>query len=224
MAKFCGVCGNALGESDKVCGTCGTPVPGMERTNPVNPHVAGVKKDPVTISPEDVAKIKKLAKRVIALVVLVAVIAVSGIVAFNNTGSRGLVKKVMTAYKNYEINDLIEMSSDVYYYSYYEDYLDDYYKSVVGRTIDSIEDKVGHHPKISYKIEEIYDMTQRKSSELLDSLSEDYKDFDVDTIKKIKVAVLEIQAKGKGKKDPFRKRIELVMTQEGKDWKLLYIK
>ena len=56
---------------------------------------------------------------------------------------------------------------------------------------------------------------------MLDSIEYTYPDFDVDTIRKISVASLNVTVK-QGKKYITR-NVNITMSKEGKDWKLLYI-
>ena len=211
MARFCGNCGAQLDDDARVCGQCGTPIDGESG------RIPGLK-------PIDPEKKKKLAKRIKTAVVLlvVAVVAIVGVrVALSYTGTNGLVRKVMTAYEKYDIDALVALSSDMYYYSDYENYVDEYFEYAVGNNIDSFESSVGHSYKMTYEIEEIYDLSQRKQDEMLKSIEYMYPDFDVDLISKISVASVKITAK-QGSKS-VSKTVIITMAKEGNNWKLLYI-
>lgn len=211
MARFCGNCGAQLDDDARVCGQCGTPIDGGHGKIP------GLK----IADPE---KKKKLVKRIKAAVVLlvVAVVAIIGVrVALSFTGTNGFVRKVMTAYEKYDIDALVALSSDMYYYSDYENYVDEYFEYAVGNNIDSFESSVGHSYKMTYEVEEVYDLSQRKQDEMLKNIEYMYPDFDVDLISKISVASVKITAK-QGSKS-VSKTVKITMAKEGNSWKLLYI-
>jgi len=106
MATFCGNCGAELDSTMKVCGKCGTPVNGA-KTN-----IKGIKKT----DPEKKKKFKRKVKLILFLFILVVVGVIALKVSFIFTGTRGLTRKVMAAYEAYDIDTLILLSSDVYYY------------------------------------------------------------------------------------------------------------
>lgn len=209
MAKFCGNCGAELDDNAKVCGQCGTPVDG-------NTKAPAVK----IIDPEKKKKAKKAAKLIIALVALVAVAAIAINVVSNFTGYNGLLRKVMTAYKGYDIDTLISLSSDVYYYGE-DDYAENYFEYHVGEVLDSFESSVGHSYQLSYDVNETYTMSERKMKETLEEIEYTYSDFDVSTIEKIVVSDLTVTAK-QGSKSVNRD-LNIIMSKENGTWKLLYI-
>lgn len=208
MARFCGNCGAQLDDDAKVCGQCGTPIDG---------NALGLK----IVDPEKKKKMMKKVKGVIALaiVVVIAVVVVKIISGF--TGTNGLVRKIMVAYEKYDIDTIVSLSSDMYYYNDYEDYVDEYFEYAVGSNIDSFESSVGHSYKMSYEVDEIYDLSQRKQDEMLKSIEYVYPDFDVDIISKIAVADVTVTAK-QGSKSVSR-TVKITMSKEGNTWKLLYL-
>ncbi len=208
MARFCGNCGAQLDDDAKVCGQCGTPIDG---------NALGLK----IVDPEKKKKMMKKVKGVIALaiVVVIAVVVVKIISGF--TGTNGLVRKIMVAYEKYDIDTIVSLSSDMYYYNDYEDYVDEYFEYAVGSNIDSFESSVGHSYKMSYEVDEIYDLSQRKQDEMLKSIEYAYPDFDVDIISKIAVADVTVTAK-QGSKSVSR-TVKITMSKEGNTWKLLYL-
>lgn len=209
MARFCGNCGAQLDDDAKVCGQCGTPIDGNSG------KVPGLK----VVDPEK--KMMKKVKGVIALaiVMVIAVVVIKIISGF--TGTNGLVRKIMAAYEKYDIDTIVSFSSDMYYYNDYEDYVDEYFEYAVGSNIDSFESSVGHSYKMSYEVEEIYDLSQRKQDEMLKNIEYAYPDFDVDIISKIAVANVKVTAK-QGSKS-VSKTVNITMSKEGNTWKLLYI-
>ena len=156
MARFCGNCGAQIDENAKVCGQCGTPVEDSTKMPPVK-----------VVDSEKKKKNKKIFKAMIALA-LVAVVAVTAInVVSKFTGYNGLLRKVMTAYEGYDIDTLVSLSSDIYYYGE-EDYVESYFENSVGSALDSFETSVGHSYQFSYEVNETYTMSERKTKEVLD--------------------------------------------------------
>lgn len=210
MAKFCGNCGTQLEDNAKICGKCGTPLDGASA------NIPGLK----VTDPEKQKKMKKTVKSVIIL----AVLAVVAVIAFNivsqYTGYNGLLRKVMTAYEKYDIDTLISVSSDMYFYGE-EDWVEYYFENNVGNDLDSFESSVGHSYKLSYEVNEIYTLPERKLDEMLSEIEYTYADFDVDTIEKIVVADLTVTAK-QGSKS-VNQDMNIVMSKENGKWKLLYI-
>lgn len=210
MAKFCGNCGAKLDDDAKVCGQCGTPLDGAST------NISGLK----VVDPEKQKKVKKAVKlaAVLAALVVVAVIALN--IASKYTGYNGLLRKVMTAYENYDIDTLVSLSSDMYYYGE-EDWVEYYFEYTVGNNLDSFESSVGHSYKLSYEVDETYVMSERKADEMLNEIENTYADFDISVIDKIVVADLTLTAK-QGSKSVNRD-IKVIMSKENGVWKLLYI-
>ena len=211
MAKFCGNCGAQLDDDDKVCGQCGTPVNGNAGTVP------GLK----VVDPEKKKKMAKRIKWIVALVIVVALAITVVKVYLSFTGTNGLVRKVMTAYEDYDVDSLVAFSSDMYYYFDSDDYVDEYFEDAGGKYIDNFESSVGHSYKLTYEVDEIYDLSKRKQEEIFKSIGNQFPDFDVDTISKIAVANVKVTAK-QGSKS-VNKTVKITMSKEGKEWKLLYL-
>ena len=210
MAKFCGNCGARLEDDAKICGKCGTPVEGVTTSIP------GLK----DTDPEKQKKVKKTFKLVAGLMVLLIVAGIAFNVVSQYTGYNGLMRKVMAAYEKYDIDTLISLSSNMYYYGD-EDSVEYYFESKVGENLDSFEASVGHNYKLSYKVNETYAMSERKENDLLDDIENAYMDFDISKIKKVVVADLTLTAK-QGNKSTNRD-MNIVMTKENGSWRLLYI-
>ncbi len=210
MSKFCGNCGAVLTDDAKVCGQCGTPLDGAST------NISGLK----VVDPEKQRKVKKTVKLVAVLAALVVVAAIALNIASKYTGYNGLLRKVMTAYENYDIDTLISLSSDMYYYGE-EDWVEYYFEYTVGDDLDSFESSVGHNYKLSYEVNETYVMSERKADEMLTGIEGTYTDFDTSVIDKIVVADLTLTAK-QGNKSVSRD-LQVTMTKENGAWKLLYI-
>lgn len=210
MAKFCGHCGTKLDDTAKVCGNCGTP---LEDTPA---EIPGVK----MVDPEQQKKIKTAGILIAGLVAVVVIIVVAINVVSNFTGTKGLLRKVMNAYENYDIDALVAMSSDVYYYGY-EDWTEYYFTYAVGENLDDFESYVGHSYKLSYEVNEIYTMSDRKYNELIRNLQSTYSGVDADMIKEVVVADVTLTAK-QGSKS-MKRNLQVTMSKEDGGWKLLYL-
>lgn len=209
MAGFCGNCGAKLDEGQKVCGQCGTPVEGAMKT-PV------IRVD----DPEKKKKSKRRFKAVTAIiaVALIGIIAVNVVLKF--TGYNGLLRKVMKAYEAYDIEKLVSLSSNIYYYGE-ENYGEDYFESKVGETLEFFEISVGHNYRISYEVKETYKMSNHSIKETLDQIEYKYSNFDISTIEEIVVCDLNVTAKQDSKSQ--NKGLSIFMSKEEGKWKLLYI-
>jgi len=210
MAKFCGNCGTQLDDNAKICGNCGTPLDGTST------NIPGLK----VVDPEKQKKIKKTVKRVVGLAILVVVAIIAFNIVSQFTGYNGLLRKVMTAYENYDIDTLISLSSDMYYYGE-EDWVESYFEYSVGDDLDSFESSVGHSYKLTYEVNETYVMSERKVDEMLSEIEYSYSDFDVSVIEEVVVADLTVTAK-QGSKS-VNQDMNIVMTKENGTWRLLYI-
>lgn len=209
MAGFCGNCGVKLDEGQKVCGQCGTPVEGTMKT-PV------IKID----NPEK----KKKRKRKMKMAIVTIVMALIGIMATNVvlkfTGYNGLLRKVMKAYKEYDIETIVSLSSNIYYYSE-ENYGEDYFENKIGETFDFFETSVGHNYQLSYKINETYKMSKRNINETFEQIEYVHSNFDISIIEEIVVCDLNVTAKQDSKSQ--NKKMNIFMSKEDGEWKLLYI-
>lgn len=209
MAKYCGFCGERLDDDDRVCGQCGTSVPRMGKST-----FSGIR-------PDTKRKAKKGIKIAAILAGIVIIVAVIACIVFNRIGSRGLVYKTMTAYKEYDINTIIQNSSDIYYYNNEENYAELYFKSAIGESLDYYESSVGHNCKYSYDIVEIFTLSERKYDTVLADIEYMYPDFDTDMIEEIVIANLLVTAKqGKNTADG---ELCITMSKELGEWKILYI-
>lgn len=209
MAKFCGNCGAELADDAKVCGQCGTPL-----ESGLNSHTVKI------VDPEKQAKTKKRIKLGLGAVALIIVAVISVNIISSFTGSNGLLKKVMNAYAKYDVDALVAVSSDMYYYGY-EDFVEYYFENSIGNDLDYFESYVGHNYKLNYEIQEVYTLSGRKLDTILDTIKSSYPDFDTDIIAQVKAADIKVTAK-EGKSS-VSKSVQVTMTKENGKWKLLYI-
>lgn len=198
-----------MDDNAKVCGQCGTPVDGNAKISPVK-----------IVDPEKKKKNKKIFKLVVALTLVIAVALTAFNVVSKFTGYNGLIRKIMTAYEGYDIDALVALSSDIYYYGE-EDYAEYYFENVVGTTIDSFESSVGHSAQISYEVKETYTISEHRANEILEEIEYSYPDFDVSIIKELVVSDITVTAR-QGDKLVDRD-LNVTMSKENDSWKLLYI-
>ena len=207
MARFCGHCGSPLDDDAKVCGQCGTPVDGADIDS-----IEKVRKK---------SKVKKRIKILIGIVLIIA-IAISAIrIITSFTGPQGTIRKAMKAYKKYDLDELIELSSDMYYYGSYDKYVDDYFSQAIGESLDRFDESIGHNYKISYEITDTYKVSERKKDEMLKNIEFSFPNFDVETIQEIIVSEVKVKA-SRGSKS-LSDTLKITLSKEGDSWKVLYI-
>ena len=215
MAKFCGSCGAQLNDEDRVCGQCGCPV--------ADGYYA---QDVSFVSPEMRERVARQKNLVISVIVIIVVIALGFWGISNFTGKKGLVRKVFKAYDREDAGSLVSSASEFYdILEMDEDEIEERFEDCIDYTISSFEDSVGHSYKLSYEIDEIYELSERKLNKFFDTIDdylEDYDDLDIDIdfLKNIFVAEVELTAEqGKRTSD---KKINMIMTKEDRELRLLY--
>lgn len=212
MARFCGNCGAEIAEGDRVCGQCGVPIVQNRNATTAIPGVDYV-------NPEK----KKFAKKLIigigsvAIVIIVLVMLANYLSGF--LGYKGVVRKLMNAYQNYDIEVFTSMASELYYSMENDSAAEEYFETIVSNDLDSFEETVGHKYKFSYEITDSYNLSKHKFEELLDQLSV-YEDFDTYIISEVMIVEVEITVEGEEK--GMTKIKELHLTKEDGDWRILY--
>lgn len=206
MIKFCGNCGAKIDDNARACGQCGTPVEDFIAIRSIKAS-----------SPK---KNKKIFKLVMGLILVAVVAAVVINVVSKFTGYNGLIRKTMAAYEGYDINTLVSLSSDIYYYGE-DDNVEEYFKDHVSATLDMFESTIGHDYKFSYKVNDLYRLSDYKAIEMMDNIEEFYPDFDISTIQDIFITDITVSA-SKGEKI-CSKDIQITMTKESESRKVLYI-
>lgn len=215
MAGFCGNCGKALGDGDKVCGNCGIAVAGKA-------HVVAAQSDNKTVVNSKLKGNKGIIYVAVSIVAIVAIVIVSNVIS-SNTGYNGIIKKMVKAFADYDMATLQGLASgvsDEMYGMWYGDELDDYYEDKVSDSLDTIEERVGTIKSISYEITDTTEFSERKMDEVKDSLVDNY-NMDVDGIKKIVQVDLKITIKGSKKSSSYNVD-SLYAIKESDGWKLFY--
>lgn len=233
MKKICGNCGAELKENAKFCGNCGTKVFKEENINTefsdndVDDDVYDDNDNTADTETTAANKGGKGSKRkgIIAGAAAAVVIAVILLAVFiSSMGSRGFLKKTMSAVKNCDIDFLVENTSDVMYellasYGYNEEYLESFYENAVGNNIiDYFENNVGHSYKFSYEIEEIYTATDRQLEKRFAEYSDNIRAFAEEKVKKMVIAEVEIEAEKNNRDESVD--LKIYMTKENGSWKL----
>lgn len=210
MAKYCGRCGAKLSGNEKICNQCGMKIEEILLDD------CGIGKSNSEINNKDKKKMK--AFTFFTIVAIIAIIIFN--IASGFMGIKGQLRKIMTAYEKYDIDMMVSLSSDVYYYGE-DDYVDEYFKNSVGEDLDLIEETVGHSYKLSYKVNEIYSMSERRKDEILDNIESMYSKFDITIIKDLAEADVTVEAKQGSKSKEID--LKITMSKENNIWKLLYI-
>lgn len=207
MAKYCGNCGAQWPDDVRICGDCGTPFDDVE---PIDEEAL-----------ERQRKIKKiLIIGIVAIAVLVLALVAWNIVT-NFTGAKGAVRQVMNAYKEDNADNLVAMSSGVYFYSTETDYAEEYFENVLKNSIDHFENSVGYSYDLSYKIDDIHALSDRQLNNKLDDIALMYSGFDVGSIQEIQTAKVTLTAKqGKRHVD---ENLHVTISKEDGTWRLLEI-
>ena len=203
MARFCGFCGAPIDENASVCGNCGKPVDGEETKG------GGRKK----------VNVKAIAVIAAMIIVLAALIFAITRLTHNDDGRQGLIKQVIKAYEKEDIDSMIRLSSDIYRGKRIDGLTaEEYFRNVMGSSADYYENAVGHNYKLTYKILDLYDMSQRRQNEYVNSIMELYPYFSASTITAMSAAEVEITAKrGSSMVTEYKK---ITMSKEDGNWKL----
>ncbi len=201
MAKFCGYCGFELEDSAKVCGNCGAPA-------------------------DDAPAALNNKKRLLKIVSVVAILVVAAFavkLSTGFTGYRGLLRDVMSDYEDYDIEDLAENASSIYYLKEGDSRTAiKRFSNPVKYGMNVLEDNIGHKYKFSYKVNKFYEIpvidTNSGFRWMLYNINP-Y--FNLSNIEKIVCADVTATAKKGSKKNILD--MTVYMSKEHSEWKLLYI-
>lgn len=217
MSKFCGNCGAKLDDSVKVCGYCGVAL-GDE---PINTNVTSIPGVVSEADKEKAAKTKKFIKIGVIAIVAIIVLSIGINIISSYTGYKGVVRKVVNAFEDYDMNTLCSYASSLCYYNdddveYYEELFDE----MVSDKLDYYEEELGHDLKISYKIVDSYKLDDRNREDLLEEV-EDSGAYvgEIDTIRMVE---LELTIKGSRRTSTYTTN-DLMLIKENGKWKVLYL-
>lgn len=207
MTKYCGNCGAQMNENARVCGVCGTPFPVAGMTN-------------VPSSKPDVTTSRMKLKKVLIIVVAFLVLIVAGVIGFkvvkDHSGYNPIVKTIIKAYKEDSVEGLLDCKSDAYEDNQAPREL---FTENMDYMISSFENTIGHEYRISYKVVEEYELSQRKLDELIDELESYNQRYDGDRVES--AAVVEIRITAKHRRKSHSEKVVATMIKEDESWKLL---
>ncbi|MCD8180322.1 MAG: zinc ribbon domain-containing protein [Firmicutes bacterium] len=203
MNKTCKKCGAKLDYGSAFCGNCGARISEKVTSD-----------DKVKSAKTIGKKLKRIAA--LLIVVIVAVATLKTVSAF--AGRNGLLRETMKAVKEYNIDTLVESSSEIYLFADEDDYLEDKYETQVGYFLDMFENTVGHSYRFSYEVNEIYTVSDRTFDTVIKNLENISSDTDV--IKKIAIADVTMSASQDGETKTVD--VKVYMSKENNSWKLLY--
>lgn len=216
MSKFCGNCGAQLDDEAKVCGYCGVAL----SSEPVNTNASSI---PGVVSETDMVKSEKTKKFVkFGAIAVVAIIVLSVLISIISsfTGYKGVVRKVINAFEDYDMNTLYSCACTLSYYDEDLDYYDEIFDSRVSSKLDYYEEELGHDLKMDFEIIDSYKLDDRNKDDLLSDL-EDAGAYvgDVDDIRMVE---LEITIKGSRRESTYTTE-DLMVVKENGEWKVLYL-
>ena len=176
---------------------------------------------------ESMKKVKKIVISIVAALLAVAIVVTGVTVVTSFTGVKGTVRKVMKVYEDYDVDAFAAVCSDVIYEmasqnSYYSDSdaIEDIFDETIGNDLDQIEYDLGYGTyKISYEINKISKVSDRKMDALFKNLEES--SVDPDIIQDVRLVDITITAKA-GRDDTTLDKT-LILTKESGKWHLLLV-
>lgn len=216
MSKFCGNCGAQLDDTAKVCGYCGNAL-SIEPENTKTTTIPGIRTE---ADKEKSAKMTKNIKTIVVAVALVIVLSLGINVVSSFTGYKGVVRKVVNAFEDYDMNTLCSYASSLCYYGNDIEYYEDIFEDRVSAKLDYYENMLGHNLKMNFEIVDSYKLDDRKVDNLLEEL-EDMGAYagKIDTIRRVEI---ELEIKGSRNTSTFLIDDLLLIKENGK-WKVLYL-
>lgn len=232
MSKFCTNCGAELSDDALFCVACGNPIPEAEpveespvaeaapvaETAPVAEATPVAETAPVAPAAFD---IKKFLPVIIgaAAVVFIAVVALVASTVFGK-GYEAPVKYKVAVIKG-DFSNLEKMAPKEYWDYYEEKYdadvadviedLEDEYEDA----LEAIEDEYGDNFKISYKVTDKKELSDKKLSTIRDNLKDNYgiaKKSVTDGYK------LDVELKIKGSEDEDENEVEMIVVKIDGKW------
>lgn len=216
MSKFCGNCGAQLDDSAKVCGYCGVAL-SNEQANISATSIPGIVSE---TDKEKAAKIKKLIKMGAIAIVAIIVLFVGFNIISSFTGYKGVVRKVVNAFEDYDMNTLCSCASSLSYYGDDIEYYEEVFEERVSYKLDYYEEELGHNLKMDFEIIDSYKLDDRNKDALLDDLENS--GAYIGKIDTIRMVELELTIKGSRSTSTYISE-DLLMVKENGKWKVLYL-
>lgn len=239
--KFCGKCGSQMGDEDRVCGNCGTPVanggpiqvnptptpvqnPSFEYQSAPNQGPAPQKKSTSNIGGDILAILNKFKFVIIGVVVAIILVIVGVAVIKANSGYKATLKKVFAALEDCGdkngLQDAVDLSLDVQSSGCIGNATTSDRKRDNERRLkdayETMERKVDKVKKITFDIVDADEYTESELDDLKAYMESAYQTYTEEMTEAVTLTV-KIFVEGDGKKT-FRE--EIVMIKESGDWKI----
>lgn len=208
MARFCSNCGAQLEDEDKVCGNCGQACS----------KIGGGALNQGKKKKDRSGKKRVKGKTIFILIVLLIVLAIVVKIVSSFIGYRGVLRKTMKAFEDYDMDTLEFLASDINQCGMFGEDTEDYFSNIVSEQLDLYESTVGHDLKISYEVNEIYELPERKLEKMFENLEKEY-DYDTSGIEKVMVVDMTITTKGSKKTENWGKDTLLLLKENG-EWQV----
>lgn len=222
MAKFCATCGNAMGESDAVCGNCGTPV--SNDSAPVTQNAPYSEYSNTVPAADVISAPSKKSDDLIKKILPAAAAAVAGIVALiiiisiaSSSGYKKVISKYLEALLTADSEEVIKYTSTIMNDG--EEYDDDYADEVdwtVNLFSKAFEASYGEFEDVKVKITDVEKLDKDEKEEFLEDLTGD---DEIDGVKKIVCITAEITIKGEDD-DVEDEEVEFYLSKEKGGWKI----
>lgn len=217
MSKYCGTCGFENEDNALNCGNCGTP---FEHLGTVEPgKIAGIDYS----SPEKKEKNKKMIKLVGGAIVAVIVLVIALKIVSAFTGYKGTVRRIMNAYEKYDVEALVDLTSDLVMLDGNNEMAEYRYEYKLTQDLDRFDEGMEGKYNLSYEITKAVKLSDRQTQKVLEELS--YSGLiakeDAEAVKKIMAADVAVTAK-QGKRT-LKQTLNLYLVKESGGWKLLSI-
>lgn len=233
MSKFCAKCGTELPDEAVVCSNCGAPVGGQATQPeaqptagaPVQPNPAaavfGNVGDTVTDTINKVKSDKKLLGIVAGAVAALLVVIIVLCVALSGGGYKSAIDNYIDVAIRGKVNKIEKLAPKAYW-QYLEDEMDvdiddikDEYKDNYDDIMDSLEDEYGKNVKVSYKVTDKDELSDKKLKNIQEGLKDNYDIPKKSVTKGYKVDV-DMTIKGKDDEDTDESTLYIVKIKG--DW------
>lgn len=221
MSNYCTHCGTQLEKGAKFCTACGATADEVsEENNPGRTHGVGQQAAAILGKIRSDTRLKWIVPVAAAAIILSIVLC---IVLLGGGGYKGVVKKVVAAIEEQDVDALMDLSSDLFY-GRKDDYeeCEYFYDRQLEDLSDHFEEEVGRRYSLKYKIDSVRPMTEYEKNAMLEGLS--YEGYDEKTIKAVKeitsVSVILTAESDRWSED---QRVTIVLAKEKGGWKLLGI-
>lgn len=207
MSKFCTNCGNMLEEGVDVCSKCGAKVDAEPKA------AVKTKIDPVAWFKGLDQTVRYITLGVVGVLVL-AIVLIS---AFSGGGYTKPLDNFFDGAFGADVDKLLKaMPEEVVEEIEDSDYMDiDDLEDMLDELLEEMEDEYGKRVKVSYKVEDKKELSEKK----LDALKDELKDSYGISKKDVKKAMeLELEVTIKGSEDKDSNDMEVVVVKIGGKW------